>query len=107
MTRDFPDGAAIIFGGSGGVGQGVAIEFAKAGADVAICYRSKKDIAERTADTIRGHGVKASVHQVDVREAAQVQAAVEQAAVEHKRVHSMVWGAGPLVAQLFISEMSE
>lgn len=107
MSRDFPEGAVIIFGGSGGVGQGVAIEFAKAGTDVAICYRSKKDIAKRTAETIRGYGVRATIHQVDVREAAQVRAAVEEAARAHTRLHSMIWGAGPLVAQLFISEMSE
>ena len=32
----FDTGAAMIFGGSGGVGQGVCREFAKAGTDVAI-----------------------------------------------------------------------
>jgi 3-oxoacyl-[acyl-carrier protein] reductase len=104
MSGEFPEGAAMIFGGSGGIGKGVAIEFGKAGTDVAICYRSKKEVAEKTAEVIRGHGVKASIHQVDVREPSQVQAAVEAAAGEHGRVHSMVWGAGPLVAQLYISE---
>jgi NAD(P)-dependent dehydrogenase (short-subunit alcohol dehydrogenase family) len=104
MRKDFPEGAAIIFGGSGGIGQGVAVEFAKAGADVAICYRSKKEAAEQAAEAVRSHGVKASIHQVDVREVPQVEAVVEAAAAAHGRVHSMVWGAGPLVPQLYISE---
>ncbi len=107
MTKVFPDGAAMVFGGSGGIGQGVAIEFAKAGANVAVCYRAKQEVAEKTAETIRGLGVAASIHQVDVRNPAQVQAAVAEAAAQHKRIHSMVWGAGPLVQQLHIADVTE
>jgi len=107
MTQDFPDGAAIVFGGSGGIGQGVVLEFARAGTAVAICYRSKQDVAERTAEAVRSCGVGASIHQVDVRDRGQVQAAVAAAAAEHGRIHSAVWGAGPLVPQLYISEISE
>lgn len=104
MANIFPEGAAIIFGASGGIGKGVAIEFAKEGANVAVCYRSKKDIAEQVADEIRKLGVKASTHAVDVRDPAQVQAAVDGAVKAHGRVHSMVWGAGPIVPQIMIAE---
>jgi len=108
MSRDFPDGAAMIFGGSGGIGQGVALEFARAGTPVAVCYRSKKAVAEKTAELVRNStSVRASIHQVDVRETDQVQRAVDAAAAEHGRIHSMVWGAGPLVPQLYLSEMSQ
>jgi len=106
MSKDFPDGAAIVFGGSGGIGQGVAIEFARAGSNVAICYRSKKEVAEKTAEAIRGCGVSASTHQLDVREPAQVQSAVDAAIEQHGRIHSAVWGAGPLVPQLYLSQIS-
>lgn len=107
MSKDFPEGAAIVFGGSGGIGKGVAVEFAKAGTDVAICYRSKKEVAEATAKTIRALGVKASIHQVDVRDRASVEAVVETAAASHGRVHSVIWGAGPLVPQVAIAEWTE
>jgi NAD(P)-dependent dehydrogenase (short-subunit alcohol dehydrogenase family) len=60
MANIFPDGAAIVFGASGGIGKGVAIEFAKEGANVAVCYRSKKDVAEQVADEVRKLGGKAS-----------------------------------------------
>ena len=75
MTEDFPAGAAIIFGGSGGIGKGVALEFGKAGTDVAIVYRSKKDVAEATAEAIRALGVQASAHHADVRDRNAVEAA--------------------------------
>ncbi len=107
MEQEFPSGAAMVFGGSGGIGQGVVFAFARAGSDVAICFRSKRDVAEQAAAKAREHGVKASVHQVDVRDAAQVQAAVTAAAAEHGRIHSGVWGAGPLVPQLYIAELTE
>ena len=67
MSRDFPDGAAMIFGGSGGIGQGVALEFARAGTPVAVCYRSKKAVVEKTAELIRNStSVRASIHQLDI-----------------------------------------
>ena len=45
MAADFPAGACMIFGASGGIGQGMAREFARAGSAVALCYRSKLDVA--------------------------------------------------------------
>jgi NAD(P)-dependent dehydrogenase (short-subunit alcohol dehydrogenase family) len=107
MSGEFPEGAAMIFGGSGGIGKGVAIEFAKAGTGVAVCYRSKKEVAEQTAEAIRGHGVNASIHQVDVRESGQVRAALDAAVAEHGRVHTVVWGAGPIVAQVSIADWTD
>ncbi len=104
---DFPEGAVVIFGGSGGIGKGVALEFAEAGTSVAIVYRSKKDVAEQTAETIRASGVKASIHQADVRDRASVQTVFDRAIAEHGRVHSVVWGAGPIVAQVSIAEWSD
>ena len=52
----FPNGAAIVFGGSGGIGQHLAKGFAAAGADVAIVYRSKEDVAEKIASEIEADG---------------------------------------------------
>lgn len=107
MSRDFPEGATIVFGGSGGIGKGVALEFARAGSDVAICYRRKEDVAQATADAIRAHGVRASIHRVDVRDRAGVEALVGEAAAEHGRVHTVVWGAGPLVPQVSIANWTD
>ena len=106
MASDFPDGATIVFGGSGGIGRVVALEFAKAGSAVAICYRAKHSVAEAIAQEISVIGVEASIHQVDVRDPAAVQRAVGEAAGAHGRVHTLVWGAGPLVGQDRIADWS-
>lgn len=46
MSEFFPDGAALVIGGSGGVGKAVCREFARAGTGVALTYNKKRDIAE-------------------------------------------------------------
>jgi NAD(P)-dependent dehydrogenase (short-subunit alcohol dehydrogenase family) len=102
-TRDFPDGAAIVFGGSGGIGRAVALEFARAGSDVAVVYRTKRDVAEKLAGEIRGLGRNASIHSVDVRDAEKVAEIVSAAAAAHGRIHTVVWAAGPVVDQVYIS----
>ena len=104
--QDFEAGAVLVFGGSGGIGQGVVAEFARVGVPVAIAYRAKVEVAERVAAQARAMGVEASTHQVDVTDAAQVQATVDAAVAAHGRVHTIVWAAGPLVHQRHISEMT-
>lgn len=106
MDRQFPNGAVAVFGGSGGIGRGVALEFAKAGTDVAIFYRSRKEVAEAVAADIRALGREASVHQADVRNHDELAAAFGKAIDAHGRIHSIVWGAGPVVAQVGIADWS-
>ena len=105
MTELFPAGAVFVVGGSGGIGQGVALEFARTGSAVAVGYRSKPEVAESVAGQLREAGEQASTHQLDVTDPAQVAAALEAAVTAHGRVHTLVWAAGPFVNQLHISEM--
>ena len=106
MQSDFPSGAALVFGGSGGIGQHVAKSFAAAGSDVAIVYRSKKDVAEKVAGEIRALGRKATTHAADVVDPKQVDAVVAAVAADHGRIHTVAWAAGPVVEQVFIAETS-
>jgi NAD(P)-dependent dehydrogenase (short-subunit alcohol dehydrogenase family) len=106
MSRKFPEGAVAVFGGSGGIGKGVALEFAKSGTDVAIFYRSSKGSAEATAAEIRGMGRQASIHKADARSYDELEIGFESAVKLHGRIHSVVWGAGPIVAQLPLADWS-
>jgi 3-oxoacyl-[acyl-carrier protein] reductase len=101
---EFPPGAALVFGGSGGIGQHVALAFARAGTDVAIVYRSKQDVAEKVAGAVRALGRKASTHAADVTDPAQIRAAVAAAVKTHGRLHTCACATGPVVEQVFIGE---
>lgn len=100
----FPNGAALVFGATGGLGEGAVKALARDGSDIAICYRSKKDAAEKLADECRAMGRVASVHHADVTDEASIAAARDEAIKAHGRVHNLIWGAGPLVQQLYLSE---
>lgn len=104
QSQQFPKGAVLVFGGSGGIGQCVAKSFAAAGTDVAIVYRSKKEVAERVAGEITALGRKASAHAGDVTDPAQVQAVVDAAIATHGRIHTVVWAAGPVVEQVTLAD---
>ena len=102
----FPEGATLIFGATGGIGKVVTHEFAKAGSEVAIMWRSKRRDAEELANKVEATGQKASVHHCDVTEPNSIEAAVSEAIKEHGRIHTLIWGAGPLVEQVLVSETS-
>jgi 3-oxoacyl-[acyl-carrier protein] reductase len=104
--KTFPDGAVLVVGGSGGVGQAVCLEFARAGTDVALTYHKKKEVAEKLAAQVRAMGRKATVHQLTLADADQVDAVVESAAKFHGRLHTILVGAATLTTQVLISEMT-
>lgn len=105
--RAFGEGAAIVFGGSGGIGQHVVRSLAEAGSDVAIVYRRKRELAETLAADIAGSGRKASTHAADLTDASSVVAAVENAIAKHGRIHTVVFAAGPVVEQVPIAETTQ
>ena len=61
-------------GGSRGIGRAIAVEFARAGADVVVGYRSGTEEAESVATEIGGRAVQA-----DVADPKQAKALVEEA----------------------------
>jgi NAD(P)-dependent dehydrogenase (short-subunit alcohol dehydrogenase family) len=102
----FPEGAVLVVGGSGGIGQFVCREFARSGTDVALTYQSKADVATTVADDIRALGRSASVHQLRVGDAAQVAAVVDAAAQQHGRIHTVVYAVGSIAEQVLISDLT-
>lgn len=100
----FPAGAALIMGGTGGLGAACARELARAGSDIALCYRSKQAAAEALAEEFRALGRTVTIHAVDATDESSIAAARDAAIAAHGRVHTVVWGAGPLVKQYYLSQ---
>lgn len=99
----FSDGCTVLFGGSGGIGSGISRTFATAGSDIAIIYRSNADRAEEVAVAARNSGRNATIHRADVTDVEDVRVVLDQAITAHGRIHTIVWAAGPLVNQRYIS----
>ena len=84
---------AIVTGGGTGIGKSIAIEYARAGADVGIASR-KLEHLEPVAKEIAALGRRSFAMAVDVRQEDQVKALVERAVSEWGRLDVMVNNAG-------------
>ncbi|WP_210530331.1 SDR family oxidoreductase [Rubellimicrobium arenae] len=69
---DLTDKIAIVTGSDSGIGQAIAVEFAKAGADVTVTFHSDPQGAEETARQVHAAGRRALVQQLDVMDEAAV-----------------------------------
>lgn len=57
---------ALVTGGNSGIGEGIALELGKAGADVVINYVTHEETAEELVKQIESHGSKAIALHADV-----------------------------------------
>jgi len=84
---------AIVTGGNGGIGLGMARGLAEAGADIAIVGRNEAKSVAAAADLARS-GVKAISVVADVTDTSAVGAMVERTAREFGRIDILVNNAG-------------
>lgn len=85
---------AVVTGASSGIGRAIALEFARAGADVAIHANRSRDRAEEVAAEIRQLGRRACVVLADLGDAASIPAFVSSVWSELPRVDIWVNNAG-------------
>lgn len=102
---DFPEGAAVVIGGSGGVGRSICEGLARAGTDVALTFRDNESAASEAAEAIRAAGRGAAVHRLSVGDAAAVTSFFECVVADHGRIHTVVNATGANIAMRFISEV--
>ena len=95
-TPDYPEGCALVFGGSGGLGRASAGLMAERGSDIVVTYRSRAEESERFVAELRQLGRRAQAVKCDVTDRAQVDAAFAHAQQTFGRVHTVV-SAGGLV----------
>jgi 3-oxoacyl-[acyl-carrier protein] reductase len=66
MTQHLIGRTALVTGGSRGIGRGIALTLAQAGADVAVNYRAASAEADDVVAAIRAMGRKAEAYQASV-----------------------------------------
>jgi NAD(P)-dependent dehydrogenase (short-subunit alcohol dehydrogenase family) len=98
MSMQFPSfdlsgKTALVTGGSRGLGYGIALGFANAGADMAVASRSLEDL-ERVCEEIRSLGGKALPVTVDIRSRERVAKMAGQVQATFGRIDILVNNAG-------------
>lgn len=85
---------AIITGATRGIGRGIAVEFAKQGANVAFTYNSSVDAATALEEELNGMGVKAKGYQSNAAEFDKAQELAKEVLTEFGSIDVLVNNAG-------------
>lgn len=91
---DLTGRAAIITGGSKGLGSAMAEGLASAGADVLLTSRHQAEVEATAAQIAKDYGVKAIGIQADVTNAEQVAAMTDRAISEFGKIDILINNAG-------------
>ncbi len=92
--------AALVTGGSRGIGRAITLELASHGANLVVNYRRDREAADDAASAAASHGVRALVCQADVSVEAEAMRLVEFAVRQFGTLDILVCNAGMLITNL-------
>jgi len=90
---DLSGKVAIVTGGNGGIGFGMAAGLARAGADIAVVGRNQAK-SEQAVKSLREHGVRAEIFQADVTSSGEISEMVDAVAETFGRIDILINNAG-------------
>lgn len=85
---------ALVTGASRGIGRGIALKLAEAGADVAVNYRREAGEAQEVVAAVRAMGRRAEAYAASVDDFAQCQAMVDAVARDFGSLSILINNAG-------------
>jgi 3-oxoacyl-[acyl-carrier protein] reductase len=94
MDLDMTGCKALVTGGTRGVGRGIVLELARAGADVTTCYRQPSEAVDCLVGELKETGGDHQVVQADLTDPARISELVRQAGSRHGRIDVLVHNAG-------------
>jgi 3-oxoacyl-[acyl-carrier protein] reductase len=83
----------LVTGATRGIGEGIAIEAARQGSDVALWGRNE-DLLQKTRSKIQELGRKAEAYRVDVTKQSEVDEAIKKVLQDFSRIDGLVNNAG-------------
>jgi NAD(P)-dependent dehydrogenase (short-subunit alcohol dehydrogenase family) len=102
---EFRDGAALVIGGSGGIGAAISTTLARLGSNVALTYRSRREAAEAVATEVQSLGREVHLGKIDIEDAAALKIEVEAVVARFGKLHSVVYAAGPALEFEYIHDI--
>ena len=102
--KDFPEGSAIVIGGSGGIGSAICKTFASHGVPVVFSYYGNETAANDLKKEILDHGGVVSSKKLSITNKTQVEGFFQE--LQNKRIHSIVNATGSDIRMKWINELS-
>ncbi|MDC0942170.1 SDR family oxidoreductase [Gammaproteobacteria bacterium] len=102
--KNFPEGSAIVIGGSGGIGSAICKTFASHGIPVIFSYHGNETAANDLKKEILDHGGVVSSKKLSINDKTQVEDFFQE--LENKRIHSIVNATGSDIRMKWINELT-
>ena len=102
--KDFPEGSAIVIGGSGGIGSAICKTFASHGVPVVFSYHGNETAANDLKKEILDHGGVVSSKKLSINDKTQVESFFQE--LQNERIHSIVNATGSDIRMKWINELS-
>ncbi|HIE49306.1 MAG TPA: SDR family oxidoreductase [Gammaproteobacteria bacterium] len=93
----FPEGGAIVFGGSGGLGTGVVELLGDCGVNVALSYLSNEKVAKNNLESLEKKGVEGMIKKVDLLDLESTTSFANEAKQKFGKIHSVIFATGPFL----------
>jgi NAD(P)-dependent dehydrogenase (short-subunit alcohol dehydrogenase family) len=93
----FPPGAAVVIGGSGGIGRAICQRLAEHGCDVVLTYRANAAAGAEAGELVERAGRRACAVALDLADPDAVAELFETAARDFGRVHTAVFAVGAAI----------
>jgi 3-oxoacyl-[acyl-carrier protein] reductase len=103
---DFPNGAVLVTGGSGGIGRAICLRLAEAGLNVALTYRKNQSSAEEVLKAVEALGQKAVTYGLDTIDEEACKTCIDDVATRFGGLHTLVYASGPDLEMTHISRTS-
>jgi 3-oxoacyl-[acyl-carrier protein] reductase len=97
---------AVVTGGSRGIGRGIALAFAKEGANIAFSYHKNEAAAMETVKEIESFGVRALAIQADSGNEDQVKEMANKVKETFGQINILVNNAGTIGLEVSVVDMS-
>ncbi|WP_299187002.1 glucose 1-dehydrogenase [uncultured Psychrobacter sp.] len=111
LPKEYPNGklagkVAIVTGADSGIGQAVAILFAKEGADVVVSYLCEDEDAKKTQHHVESYGRRCLLVASDLSNEENCQKLIDKTVNEFGKIDILVNNAGRQVEQQSITDIS-
>lgn len=103
---DFPEGVAVVAGGSGGIGAGVCEVLAERGAAIAVLYHKAEARALALVEALWALGSVAEAYRLDLTDPEATAGLMDEIAERFGRIHTGVYAAGPTVAVEYAAKLA-
>lgn len=105
-NNEFPQGVALVVGGSGGVGAAVCHRLAEQGAAVALTYNKNREKALEVVESVAQSGGQAETFQLNMGDRKSAESLFASLEEQYGNIHTVVLATGYDIPQKYISEIT-